>query len=212
MRKSKKVLIVFACLAVLLLSIIFGYTYSKYVYKEPVSGSASVAKWSFSGAISNSENKTTKSISLADTMNSSDSITKGKIAPGTSGSFKIIVNAAGSEVDVDYDVLLASEESQKPKNLYFKCNDLVEGSGQKFYSLAEMLKVNEETQRSNMSGKITTSQNEEPKEITVEWEWPYESTDESGVKQQEQLDEQDTNDSKLGDYTFTLNIVGTQAK
>ncbi|MBR1540068.1 MAG: hypothetical protein IJ629_02680 [Clostridia bacterium] len=48
-----------------------------------------------------------------------------RIAPGTSGNFKIIIDASGSEVGVDYDVTSLGEGNNKPDNLYFTCSDLI---------------------------------------------------------------------------------------
>ena len=210
MNKRKTSLVIVISLVVLLLSVILGYTYSKYTTSKEVRGSTSVATWSFDGAISNTESTTTKLISLADTV-SKDSIVTGKIAPGTNGSFKIIINASGSEVDVDYDVLLKDEENSKPSNLYFTCEDLKNARDEKgqlikYYSLSDMLKV-DDNNRSNMSGKIINSENKTPKVITVNWDWPYETTKE-GVLQ----DTQDTNDSGIVNYSFSLNIIGKQTK
>jgi len=209
---KKKILLVIAIVA-FIIAIVLGFTYSKYINSKEITGSTATATWNFDGAISNTDDETTKSISLAQTVND-DSIVSGKIAPGTSGNFKIIINASGSEVDVDYDVLLKEEGNNKPANLYFTCEDLVnsrdeDGNLIKYYSLSEMLKVNDETSRSNMSGSIDKDDNTIPKEITVNWEWPYESVQEG--KTQEELDIQDTNDSGITDYKFILNIVGKQA-
>ena len=214
MSKKKKIFIACIGIAVLCLAITLGYTYSKYVYTVPVKGTASVARWSFDGAISNtSEDLVTKEISLADSMNSNDSVVSKKIATGTSGSFKIIIDATGSEVGVDYDVFVADDadetegEGKKPANLYFTCNDLLTGKGEKFYSLKEMLNSEEEN-KSNLSGTIAKDAASKKKVITINWEWPYESN-EKGL---EQGDVQDTKDSNINDYRFTLNIVGKQAK
>jgi len=215
MSKRKKLLfVVVALMLTLLIAMALGYTYAKYINSRDVSSSASVAAWSFNGAISNTNSETTTTISLANPTNSGSNV-NGKLAPGTSGSFRIIVNAAGSEVDVDYDVLLKGTENNKPSNLYFTCSDLenaVDGEGNliKYYSLADMLAVDNTTGRSNMSGTITASQNSTPRVITVNWEWPYEST-RDGMTQTE-LDAQDTLDSDINNYTFTLSIVGKQAR
>ena len=216
MSKKKKIIIACLGITILLLSIIFGYTYSKYVHTETVKGSASVAKWSFNGAISNTrdDDLESKEISLADSMNSNDSVKSKTIAPGTSGSFKIIIDAEGSEVGVDYDVFLADEtdeengENRKPANLYFTCDDLLTGQGEKFYSLEEMLKNNSDDSKSNLSGTIAKDAESKRKVITVNWNWPYESN-ENGL---EKGDIQDTKDSNITNYRFTLNIVGKQAK
>ena len=183
MNKRKKIFLIVALLmSLLLIAMIFGYSYAKYYNSKEVSGTSATAIWNFDGAISKEDNGTTKTISLANTLDGSNPSVEGKIAPGTNGSFKIIVNAKGSEVDVDYDVLLKDEESgNKPDNLFFTCNDLEKAKDEnnnliKYYSLADMFKIDEETERSNLHGTIEKDSNDLPKVITVNWEWPYEST------------------------------------
>ena len=206
-------MIVLSLMIVLMLAMLLGYTYAKYKNSKEVSSVAATATWSFDGSISNTESNQTKSISLAETVNK-DSVISGKIAPGTSGVFKIIIDANGSEVDVDYDVLLKGEENNKPDNLYFTCEDLAnakdnQGNLIKYYSLSDMLAFDNESNRYNMSGTIDKDVNSSPKEITVNWEWPYEST-RTGYTL-EQLDALDTEDSGITDYTFTLSILGKQS-
>lgn len=212
MSKRKKLFFAVAVLMlVLLAAMILGYTYAKYINSREVSSTAQVASWSFNGAITDTDNiqATTTSISLG----GGDSGLP-KLAPGSSGTFKILVNANGSEVDVDYDVLLKDSENNKPENLFFTCSDLVDATDDngeliKYYSLADMLAVDSQTGRSNLSGRISKNSNSNPKVITVNWEWPYEST-RAGFSQ-DALDEQDTTDSAIDNYSFTLKIVGKQA-
>ncbi|MBR2289749.1 MAG: hypothetical protein IJ867_03915 [Clostridia bacterium] len=212
MNKRKKILLVVAVLMlVLLVAMVLGYTYAKYTNSKSVSGELTqAATWKFDGAIATANGEATTSISLAPTVNK-DSIVTGKIAPGTSGSFKIIINAKGSEVDMDYDVLLKGEENTKPANLYFTCEDLVDENNEliKYYSLTDMLAVDSATGRSNLHGTIDKDENNNAKEIIVNWDWPYESEARDG-KSLADLDDQDTKDSGIKDYTFTLSIVGSQ--
>ena len=217
MNKRKKLLIVvIALMLVLLIAMALGYTYAKYVGHKDVSSSTATASWSFDGAISNTEDLETTSISLAQNATNGQVKTE-RIAPGTSGNFKIIIDASGSEVGVDYDVTLLGEENNKPDNLYFTCSDLINanenGELKKYYSLEEMLaqvQIDENTSKYNLSGTIDKEQVDSLKEITVNWEWPYEST-RTGYTL-EQLDALDTEDSGITDYTFTLRILGRQAE
>ena len=195
----------------ILLTIILGYTYSKYATSKEVTSSTATATWNFDGSISNTDSEVTKSISLGNTLKDGSYVTE-KIAPGTSGSFRIIINARGSEVNIDYDVLLKEEENNKPKNLYFTCEDLVNAKDEnneliKYYSLSDMLKVDSQTNRSNLSGTITRENNLNAKVITVNWEWPYETITDNVIQ-----DEQDTNDSGIQNYNFKLSIVGKQSE
>lgn len=215
MSKKKKVTLIVVTIIAFIVAIILGFTYSKYVSSANVSATASSAVWSFDGAISKDGNTKEKSISLNQTI-TEDLAGSGKLAPGTKGEFNIIVDATGSEVDVDYDVLLnntedGQPEESKPNNLYFTCADLeAEGTAEtdykKYYSLEEMLATNADG-TSKLNGTVAKNSQEV---ITIKWVWPYESTRTDLPKSD--LDALDTEDSGITDYSFKLNIVGRQAQ
>ena len=125
-------------MAILLVALFAGYTFSKYSQAVEISTSSAVAKWQFSGKIVNANNSSvTSTISLADTIKKS-SIAEKKIAPGTEGEFSIVIDANGSEVDLNYIVELV-EETDKPQNLIFTYD------GEVYNSLSSLLsKVNED--------------------------------------------------------------------
>lgn len=195
MNKSKKLKI--AIVAILLLVLVLvGYTLSKYTKSYAIPTSSAVAKWSFSGEVFNAKNSSTETtISLADTIDDA-TIKENKIAPGTNGDFTIVVDATGSEVDLDYTVELL-EETNKPQNLKFSYD------GNIYNSLSDLISSEE-----IFSGKIGHTETNMKKEMFIEWEWPYESYDENGNI----LDEIDMQDGEnISNYEFTLKINGTQS-
>lgn len=194
MSKKKKIGIILI-IVVLIVAMLIGYTFSKYKQSISIESRSAVAKWSFTGKIENEKNSSILStISLADTVES-DSVLEKRIAPGTSGEFKIIVDATESEVDIDYLVSLENE-TNKPQNLFFTYD------GQKFSTLSNLIRsVND------FSGQISHTSENKTKTYTIGWEWPYETT-KDGVLQDE-IDLQDGQNIK--DYIFTLKITGTQS-
>lgn len=196
MSKRKKIIKIVIVAILLLMVIMLGYTFSKYKKSYTIPTSSTVAKWSFTGEVFNAKNSSTETtISLADTTKNSK-IKENKIAPGTNGEFTILVDASGSEVDLDYKIELV-EETNKPQNLKFSYN------GNVYNSLSELI-LSEEV----CSGKINHKDQQMKKEILIEWEWPYESYNEEGIL----LDDIDMQDSEnISNYIFTLKISGTQS-
>jgi hypothetical protein len=185
--KNKKAIGILVTLSLILFIFLAGYTFAKYYSVVSGNGTASVAKWSFAA---NGSNSTIENISLVNTANEV-SLVDGKIAPGTKGSFNIIINAKGSEVDVDYKVKIVSEKNC-PDNMKFYSSS----SNKTYTSLQDLANA-------ELSGTITTAENSKEKTITVYWEWPYDGID-------------DTKDYANGiaanTYQFGIQIEGTQAK
>ena len=195
MNKQKRITKIVVATILLLVIILLGYTFAKYTKSYTIPTSSTVAKWNFQGEIFNSKNSSSiTTISLADTIKNS-TIKENRIAPGTNGDFTIVVDATGSEVDLDYKVELL-EETNKPQNLKFSYN------GNIYNSLSELISSEE-----IFEGKISYEDENMKKEILVEWEWPYESYDEKGNI----LDDIDMLDGEnITNYEFTLKIYGTQ--
>lgn len=193
---KKTILIAILILLIGIIAILGGGSFSKYVAQVEGSGVMQVAKWAFS------VNGQTKTITNIDLMKTYDAktLTNKRIAPGTSGSFNIEIDATGSEVGVDYDVAFA-ESKNAPKNLVFSCGNITSNS---LVSLGE-----------SISGTINADDEEKTKTITINWEWPYETGRNEG-KTEEEIeiqDEEDTEDGKnLGNYTATVIITGSQVE
>ena len=98
MTNKKRIIGVLACLLLILMMCIAGYTFARYYESINIgTSSANIARWSFG-----SKNVET-SISLSEE----------KIAPGSHGAFQIEVDATDSEVIVGYEILVSEEKSYK---------------------------------------------------------------------------------------------------
>ena len=162
----------------------------KYRTTEKGGGQADIAKWSFKVG---TEEEQIQNIKLVNTVDK-DTLTNGKIAPGTSGEFFINLDATGSEVGVDYEVKFTNEKN-KPSNITFSY------SGQKYHSLSEITAI---------KGTIGVDEEYKSRRIQILWTWEYET----GTG--EEINENDILDTQEGiadlNYTFDVNVIGTQSR
>lgn len=192
MSKKKKVIIVSSILIIMLLAFIGGQAYAKYISQVRGNGIAEIATWSFKV---NGQKEQVQEIKLVSTYNS-ETLVNNKIAPGTSGSFNIIVDATGSEVGIKYNIKLA-EESNKPQNLKF-----VYG-GKEYDSIKQL--------GDELSGTIAANEENKTRTINVQWKWNYETG--SSAEQINANDIIDTNDAiSIANYTFQVIVTGTQVE
>ena len=192
MSKRKKVIIVSSILIIMLLAFIGGQAYAKYISQVRGNGIAEIATWSFKV---NGQKEQVQEIKLVSTYNS-ETLVNNKIAPGTSGSFNIIVDATGSEVGIKYNIKFA-EESNKPQNLKF-----VYG-GKEYDSIKQL--------GDELSGTIAANEEDKTRTINVQWKWNYETG--SSAEQINANDIIDTNDSiSIANYTFQVIVTGTQVE
>ena len=192
MSKRKKVIIVSSILIIMLLAFIGGQAYAKYISQVRGNGIAEIATWSFKV---NGQKEQVQEIKLVSTYNS-ETLVNNKIAPGTSGSFNIIVDATGSEVGIKYNIKFA-EESNKPQNLKF-----VYG-GKEYDSIKQL--------GDELSGTIAANEEDKTRTINVQWKWNYETG--SSAKQINANDIIDTNDAiSIANYTFQVIVTGTQVE
>lgn len=112
-RKSNVARIGVLALALALVSAcLLGGTLAKYSTAVTGTGSATVAKWSFTANGGTDE----FDVSLVDETQTG--VAEGKIAPGAKGSFDIVLDASGSEVAVDYTIAF-SKLTDMPDGLKF---------------------------------------------------------------------------------------------
>jgi len=190
--KKKKVIIVSSILIIMLLAFIGGQAYAKYISQVRGNGIAEIATWSFKV---NGQKEQVQEIKLVSTYNS-ETLVNNKIAPGTSGSFNIIVDATGSEVGIKYNIKFA-EESNKPQNLKF-----VYG-GKEYDSIKQL--------GDELSGTIAANEEDKTRTINVQWKWDYETG--SSAEQINANDIIDTNDAiSIANYTFQVIVTGTQVE
>ena len=177
-------------IAVILLAFIGGQAYAKYVSEVRGQGVAEVATWSFKV---NGQEEQTQTIQLTSTYDSK-TLVNNKIAPGTKGSFNIIIDANGSDVGINYTVKIANEKN-KPNNLKFIYEDV------EYNTITELEKV--------LSGTINADDKNKERTLTIDWMWKYETG--SNATQIAENDAIDTNDGKtITDYTFDVIVSGVQ--
>lgn len=192
MSKKKKVIIVSSILIIMLLAFIGGQAYAKYISQVRGNGIAEIATWSFKV---NGQKEQVQEIKLVSTYNS-ETLVNNKIAPGTSGSFNIIVDATGSEVGIKYNIKFV-EESNKPQNLKF-----IYG-GKEYDSIKQL--------GDELSGTIAANEEDKTRTINVQWKWNYETG--SSAEQINANDIIDTNDAiSIANYTFQVIVTGTQVE
>ena len=192
MSKRKRILLIVSILAIIILSFIGGQTYSKYVSEVQGDGLAEVATWSFKV---NGQQEQVQTINLASTCNE-ETLLDNKIAPGTSGSFNIIIDGTDSDVGIDYKIKFLNERG-KPNNLKFK------------YQNTEFNSINE--LQENLSGRINANDENKIRTLNIEWEWKYETGDnEQDIANNDKIDTEDAKD--ISQYTFNVIVSGTQVE
>lgn len=193
MKKSKKRIILLVLLLLLLtfIALLGGGSYSKYLTQVQGKGVIEVAKWAF---LVNGQTASITNINLAKTYNA-ETLAQNTIAPGTSGSFDIIIDTTGSEVGINYDVKFENERN-KPQNLKFIYD------GHTVNTIKELEEF--------LTGTIAANSNEKIKTMKIEWNWPYETENPANEKLIKDIE--DTNDGKLLEtYSFDVIVTGTQA-
>ena len=187
--KNKKIILAVCILAAIILAFIGGTVFAKYQSNLTGTGVADIAKWDFSV---NGNGTTVQTISLAESYDES-TLVNGKIAPGTSGSFDIIIDAGGSDVGVDYSVSFLNE-TNKPTNLKFKYGNVESNTLQGLTSA--------------LTGTIDADAQTKEELLTVEWFWDYETGTGNQIAANDVID---TNEGIADlNYTFDVAVTGTQ--
>lgn len=190
MSRKKKAIFIVAIVSTIVLAFIGGKTFSKYVAEVRGDGIAEVATWSFKV---NGQQEEVQTINLGSTCND-ETLIGNKIAPGTSGSFNIMVDGTGSDVGIDYRIEFQNETT-KPANLKFIYNK------QEFSSIEEL--------QNNLSGTIHANDEDKTRNLTIDWKWDYETgTTESEIANNDKMDTQNAKD--IANYTFNVIVSGTQ--
>lgn len=192
----KKRRLISLILILLLVGISLSLVYTNAKYTSTVSGgaTASVAKYVFDITATDSYGSTDiKNLVLAETCDEK-TLVNGNIAPGTSGSMDIVLNATGAEVGIGYEVTFTNtSEHELPTNLVLKLDGENWDTDKKITGTID----------ANAANKTVTR--------TIEWSWDYETKDES-----DSVVAGDTADTSDGtnafDYTFTITANGTQVR
>ena len=149
--RKKKIIIVSILVIVIVISFLGGGSFARYVTDVRGNAMAQIATWKFK------VNGQTEEVYRIDLKSE---LVNGKIAPGTKGSFDIIVDATGTEVGVLYNIRFVNE-TNKPRNLKFMHNKKI------YNSITELDEV--------LSDKISIEEENKIKIITINWEWKYET-------------------------------------
>lgn len=190
MINKKRTVIVLAIISLIMVAFLGGQTFAKYFAQVKGEGVAQVASWNFKV---NGQESQTQTINLASTYNN-ETLLNNKIAPGTKGSFDIIVDATGSDVGIDYKIDFANQTT-KPQNLKFTYDKTTVNNIEELESI--------------LTGRINA--NEENKKVTlkIDWEWKYETgNDETEISNNDIIDTK--NAKEIQDYEFDVIVSGTQ--
>ena len=175
------------CVVIILIIVKRNTLYETQIQKTAV---ADVATWNVKV---NGEEQKVQKIELVPTTNN-ETLEDNKIAPGTEGSFNIVVDATGTDIVIDYNVRFVNE-SNKPRNLKFIFNN------QEYNSVAELEK--------HLSGIIDAKDENKVKTMTVYWQWKYETgNNESEIAYNDEIDTQDI--QNIANYTFDVIVVAKQ--
>ena len=192
MSKKKKIITAVAVLAIVVLAFIGGQAYAKYITEVKGEGVAEVATWSFKV---NGQKEQVQTINLASTCND-ETLVDNKIAPGTSGSFNIIVDGTDSDVGINYNIAF-EDEANKPANLKFIYEDV------EYNSIQEL--------ENDLSGTINANDEDKTRTLNVGWEWKYETgSNETEIASNDLVDTQ--NAEAIQNYTFNVSVTGTQVE
>ena len=119
-----------------------------------------------------------------------------RLAPGTSGSFTIFLDAAEAEVDLKYQII-SVEEINKPHNLKFIFNE------KEYDSFKQMEEV--------LSGTINVDDVDKTRTFQINWEWKYETGNtKEEITKNDIIDTEDINNIK--NYNFVICVSGEQVK
>lgn len=169
--QKKKVYSIITIVMIIILLISIAFTYSKYSALEVINAQANIASWKFDISVNGITNS---KIDLASTYDK-NTLVNGKIAPGTKGSFNFCLDATGSEVGIDYQIEFINVENH-PNNLIYKYDDLITND------ITEL--------ESKLNGEISAVDSNKVRNITIEWEWPYETSNENSIIANDKLDTQ----------------------
>lgn len=176
---------------------LMGSTMARYVTEVTGSATATVAAWSFKADSKDSVGETFTKINLGDTTHREaydpKDIAGGVIAPGTKGSFDIVIDGAGSGVGIDYAVKIAAgKDVILPDDLVFSTEAITtDKPGEK---LADFSIPESTIDYSNTSDNMK-------KTITVNWEWAFGEDDTVASNDNAYVDK---------DWTLDITITGKQ--
>lgn len=179
---------------------LMGATMARYVTEVTGEAKAVVAAWSFKADSKDSVGETFTEINLGDTTHrqayDSGDIADDVIAPGTKGSFNIVIDGSGSEVGIDYAVKIAAGTNAGtnvtlPDDLVFSTEAITaDKPGSKLDDFSPSGTIDYATGADSMK-----------KTITVNWEWAFGEDDTVASNDNAYVDK---------DWTLDITITGKQ--
>lgn len=194
-KRLKMAMLLIAIILVAALAI--SVAYSKYYTKITGTGTATVAKWSFEV---NDKTDNLGTINLAATRDTNEKVAEGKIAPGTSGSFSVALDATGTEVALDYTIKFSNVQGNIPTNLKFYATKTESGYADEITDITTQ----------GLTGSMGVSDADKTKTVTLYWNWDYETGAEDEIAANDEID---TTEGKTpATITFDIEVTGTQQK
>ena len=184
------------------------YAWAKYITTVPGTATAQIAKWNFDLKLKEGKQnavETTGPIDMASTM--FNHVVNGKIAPGTSGLFYVIIDTTETEVDCQYDVSISLTNC--PRNIKFyrgtdETGEVLSLGGEntttRTLNFSRYLAV-----KKDVNGTITNENGKYEEPIYLVWD--YSGTVEGSAAT---YDQWDTVDSNIGTTTMTITATGTE--
>lgn len=204
-KRSKAARLGVLALAMSLVTVcLLGGTMAKYVTTLGGNATATAAAWSFKLT-----DKNGNALSDLQTINlgatgvrnayTPETIKENVIAPGTEGSFDIVLDAAGSEVGVNYTVAIeeaieseTNSDAKIPDDILFSTTEF---SDQNTGSVLNKFEITDGTIA------YTDTKEDMKKTITVYWKWTFDDSSD--------VDAKDERDTKLSGKNFKLKITAT---
>lgn len=169
---------------------LMGGTLAKYTTTVSGTGAADVAAWKIAFAHDSDAKTSDYTFTLADTGTNKTNVTANKVAPGSTGSFVVSIDGAGTEVAFDYTIKIDTAN--------------LNGVPIKFYSDQSMTN---EIPSNGLTDSVTVDAASKKKEQTIYWAWDTTSTDTADTAIG--TAEGTSDGSKTG--TFTVKLTATQA-
>lgn len=183
----------------LIVSLIWGFAYSRYLSQISGDGALPVAKWKI--VVNDKDLSKIDSlgeIDLGEKTYTAETISSKKIAPGTEGAFSITLDATETEVGFDYKFEVNNVKN-KPANMYF----VVDGT--EYATLDDVATA--------ISGHIDANTENKKISKTIEWKWDYiTETSKDGLRTTiDDNNNQDTLDGKNANkFNFNLKVTVTE--
>ena len=198
---NKRLSIVIFIILAIVLVLIVGFAYAKYVTSKNGEAQAEIAEWNVAIKI-NGDTDENIVVDLAQTRNNQKEeveVQDGYVAPGTAGMFNIEVNAENSEVSLEYEINMNidyGDNEKFPQNLIFYSDPDMQNA---FYHTDNTIKLN---------GFIGYNDSEKTDTIPIYWKWAYET----GITDKEKQKNDDLDSEWMGKKVnpLTLKVVAKQ--